>query len=75
MANVSEEKVSSLLGDDKIGKYPRNILGWYEITYKICAGVLQGIYCFADMIAATSVLQIRASEVRSSQINWQSYLQ
>ncbi|XP_026321737.1 V-type proton ATPase subunit H isoform X2 [Hyposmocoma kahamanoa] len=28
-----------------------------------------------DMIAATSVLQIRASEVRSSHINWQSYLQ
>ncbi|VVD01170.1 V-type proton ATPase subunit H isoform X2 [Leptidea sinapis] len=28
-----------------------------------------------DMIAATSVLQIRASEIRTSQINWQSYLQ
>ncbi|CAG9564701.1 unnamed protein product [Danaus chrysippus] len=28
-----------------------------------------------DMIAATSVLQIRASEIRQSQINWQSYLQ
>ncbi|CAH2984110.1 unnamed protein product [Chilo suppressalis] len=27
------------------------------------------------MIAATSVLQIRASEIRQSQINWQSYLQ
>lgn len=28
-----------------------------------------------DMIAATSVLQIRASEIRQTQINWQSYLQ
>lgn len=27
------------------------------------------------MIAATSVLQIRASEIRQTQINWQSYLQ
>ncbi|KAI8439447.1 hypothetical protein MSG28_013231 [Choristoneura fumiferana] len=28
-----------------------------------------------DMIAATSVLQIRASEIRQSEIKWQSYLQ
>ncbi|XP_047535197.1 V-type proton ATPase subunit H isoform X1 [Vanessa atalanta] len=28
-----------------------------------------------DMIAATSALQIRASEIRQTQINWQSYLQ
>lgn len=27
------------------------------------------------MIAATSVLQIRASDIRQTQINWQSYLQ
>ncbi|KAM3965650.1 V-type proton ATPase subunit VhaSFD isoform 1-T1 [Aphomia sociella] len=46
MANISDENVSKLIGDDKI-----------------------------DMIAATSVLQIRASEIRQSQINWQSYLQ
>ncbi|GBP16752.1 V-type proton ATPase subunit H [Eumeta japonica] len=46
MANISEENVTKLLGDEKI-----------------------------DMIAATSVLQIRASEIRQSHINWQSYLQ
>lgn len=28
-----------------------------------------------DMIAATSVLQQQASEVRQSKINWQSYMQ
>ncbi|XP_022129725.1 V-type proton ATPase subunit H isoform X1 [Pieris rapae] len=33
------------------------------------------VYIREDMIAATSVLQIRASEIRQSQINWQSYLQ
>ncbi|CAH2043682.1 unnamed protein product, partial [Iphiclides podalirius] len=33
------------------------------------------VYVREDMIAATSVLQIRASEIRQSQINWQSYLQ
>ncbi|XP_072945129.1 V-type proton ATPase subunit H isoform X2 [Epargyreus clarus] len=46
MANLSDENVSKLMGDEKI-----------------------------DMIAATSVLQIRASEIRQTQINWQSYLQ
>ncbi|XP_049871929.1 V-type proton ATPase subunit H isoform X1 [Pectinophora gossypiella] len=46
MANINEENVTKLMGDEKI-----------------------------DMIAATSVLQIRASDIRSSQINWQSYLQ
>ncbi|XP_053610592.1 V-type proton ATPase subunit H isoform X2 [Plodia interpunctella] len=46
MANISDDNVSKLLGDDKI-----------------------------DMIAATSVLQIRATEIRQSHINWQSYLQ
>ncbi|XP_028168668.1 V-type proton ATPase subunit H isoform X2 [Ostrinia furnacalis] len=33
------------------------------------------VFIREDMIAATSVLQIRASEIRQSQINWQSYLQ
>ncbi|XP_014371326.2 V-type proton ATPase subunit H isoform X1 [Papilio machaon] len=33
------------------------------------------VYIREDMIAATSVLQIRASEIRQTQINWQSYLQ
>ncbi|XP_013148231.1 PREDICTED: V-type proton ATPase subunit H isoform X3 [Papilio polytes] len=33
------------------------------------------VYVREDMIAATSVLQIRASEIRQTQINWQSYLQ
>ncbi|XP_035443683.1 V-type proton ATPase subunit H isoform X1 [Spodoptera frugiperda] len=33
------------------------------------------VYNREDMIAATSVLQIRASEIRQTQINWQSYLQ
>ncbi|XP_041982567.1 V-type proton ATPase subunit H isoform X2 [Aricia agestis] len=46
MADLNEENVSKLMGDEKI-----------------------------DMIAATSVLQIRASEIRQSQIKWQSYLQ
>lgn len=34
MANVSEEQVSSLLGDDKIGKLPRFFLRWYKLAYK-----------------------------------------
>ncbi|KAJ2945637.1 hypothetical protein O0L34_g464 [Tuta absoluta] len=46
MANIDEESVSKLMGDEKI-----------------------------DMIAATSVLQIRATEIRSNKINWSSYLQ
>ncbi|XP_073961844.1 V-type proton ATPase subunit VhaSFD isoform X3 [Choristoneura fumiferana] len=33
------------------------------------------VYIKEDMIAATSVLQIRASEIRQSEIKWQSYLQ
>ncbi|XP_037874313.1 vacuolar ATP synthase subunit H isoform X1 [Bombyx mori] len=33
------------------------------------------VFVREDMIAATSVLQIRASEIRQTRINWQSYLQ
>ncbi|XP_059052584.1 V-type proton ATPase subunit H isoform X1 [Achroia grisella] len=36
---------------------------------------MKSVFIREDMIAATSVLQIRASEIRQSQINWQSYLQ
>ncbi|XP_026726211.1 V-type proton ATPase subunit H isoform X2 [Trichoplusia ni] len=35
----------------------------------------RAVYIREDMIAATSVLQIRASDIRQTQINWQSYLQ
>lgn len=30
---------------------------------------------FADMLAATSVLQQQAADIRNQRINWQSYLQ
>ncbi|XP_047992171.1 V-type proton ATPase subunit H isoform X2 [Leguminivora glycinivorella] len=46
MANINEENVSKLIGEENI-----------------------------DMIAATSVLQLRASEIRQTDIKWQSYLQ
>lgn len=76
MANINDESVSKLvaLGDEKIGK----LLPLRFVC--TCFTGLRISYSwkwlkFLDMIAATSVLQIRASEIRQSQINWQSYLQ
>lgn len=83
MAHINEENVSKLiptLGDEKIGTYLRKFFINFVITYPYLAinfeTNIKISFCFVlDMIAATSVLQIRASEIRQSQINWQSYLQ
>jgi hypothetical protein len=33
------------------------------------------LYTLIDMLAATSVLQQQAADIRNQRINWQSYLQ
>jgi hypothetical protein len=33
------------------------------------------LFCAIDMLAATSVLQQEAAEIRSQRVNWQSYHQ
>jgi len=33
------------------------------------------LFCALDMLAATSVLQQEATEIRSQRVNWQSYHQ
>lgn len=33
------------------------------------------LFCAIDMLAATSVLQQEATEIRSQRVNWQSYHQ
>lgn len=33
------------------------------------------LHDFADMLAATSVLQQQAADIRNQRINWQSYFQ
>lgn len=43
------------------------------VLYLICKH--RNLCDFADMLAATSVLQQQAADIRNQRINWQSYLQ
>lgn len=73
-ADPKIKEIMTSLDDDKIGKRKGGsvILCVYRsfLFYLKCK-----MFVIPDMLAATSVLQHQATEVRAKKVNWQSYFQ
>ena len=70
-AKLQDTKIDSMFMKlpDETGKGGKSYLVFVISFFRLTRS------CCLDVLAATSVLQQKANEIRSLQINWQSYLQ